>query len=92
MAPPLISLLSVLYLVSVVLLAVIANIYPLLDHARDIPEEDEVMIRIENGNKAIQEERGLMTAMFVNQAFVFIIGKGSPRNNLRLSWAKLKLS
>ena len=77
MAPPLISLLSVLYLVSVVLLAVIANIYPLLDHARDIPEEDEVMIRIENGNKAIQEERVVMVAVFVNQAFVFIIGKGS---------------
>ena len=77
MAPPLISLLSVLYFVSVVLLAVINNIYPLLDHARDIPEEDEVMIRIENGNKAIQEERGVMVAVFVNQAFVFIIGKGS---------------
>jgi len=74
MAPPLISLLSVLYLVSVVLLAVIANIYPLLDHARDIPEEDEVMIRVANGNKAIEEERGLMVAVFANHAFVFIIG------------------
>ena len=75
MAPPLISLLSVLYLVSVVLLAVIANIYPLLDHARDIPEEDEVMIRVAKGNKAIEEERGLMVAVFANHAFVFIIGK-----------------
>ena len=66
-----ISILSVMYLTSLPIIAIIANVYP------HLPGDVNVLKEVEISNITINEvkDEGLMLGVLINQSIIFIIGK-----------------
>ena len=66
-----ISILSVIYLTSLPIIAIIANVYP------HLPGDVGALKEVEISNITINEitDEGLMLGVLINQSIIFIIGK-----------------
>jgi hypothetical protein len=66
-----ISILSVMYLTSLTIIPIIANVYP------HLPGDVKALKEVETSNISINEikDEGLMLGVLINQSIIFIIGK-----------------